>query len=276
MKTLRSQIVATTELDRHGDTIPRYVLEHMYSQIPDPWLMMDNHDPSLPAIARGYNKQFVQLDNGHWAIRADVEVFDESKLAKYGGFSMTFSGKRYSLNLSRVADVTLEFNPRVFEARKILEICSASNGGLQVDALEIHQKGMGEYVALGLSFGSAAILSGFLQEAGKDSYTALKKKILELAKAQRDEESQGLKCQMAFTFERHGGQTEVLVSVDAEDLEYLEAKGLDAQYVIERVNEAVGPLDVRKVVLKAVRDSPIVSVTYFIDRDENLHEAENG
>jgi hypothetical protein len=89
------------------------------------------------------------------------------------------------------------------------------------------------------------------------------------------EHGQQLDCHLTFTFERSGQSTEVLVSVKSADLENLEKNGFDAKYVISRINDVLGGARARKVVLKASRNGPLVSVAYFIDDSENYHEIKN-
>jgi hypothetical protein len=274
LKTIRGQVIASTGVDSHGDSIPRDALEQMFETIPDPWLMMDSHDPSKPPIARGYNKKFIQLERGTWAICADVDVLDESKFTTYGGFSISFTRETCTMNPDRVAEVTLAYNPRLFAREDVVDVIYASTDDLQINVQDRHQKGIEQTVILFLAFAAGSIFSGFFKEIGKDGYTKLKAKIAELSKKAEKEHQADLECHLTFSFERQGRNTEVLVSVSANDIDYLEQKGFDAEYVIEQINQSVGDADVRKVVLKASRTGPLVTMTYFIDRDESFHTAE--
>jgi len=271
VKTIRRQVITSTGLDSHGDSIPRDALEQMFEKIPDPWLMMDSHDSSKPPVARGYNKQFVQLDNGNWAICADVDILDESKFASYGGFSISFTRETCTVNPERDAEITLAYNPRLFDRDEVVDVIYSSTDDLQINVKDIHQKGIEQPVILFLFFAAGAFFSGFFREIGKDGYAKLKSKISELATKTREKHERDLECHLTFTFERRGGRTEVLVSVSADDIEYLEQNGFDAEYVISQINSSVGDVDVRKVVLKASRAGPLVTMTYFIDTDENFH-----
>ena len=275
MTTIRSQVIASTGLDSHGDEIPRDALEEMFQEIPDPWLMFDNHDQSKPPIARAYNKQFLQLDDGNWAICADVEILDESKLDSYGGFSISFSRSTYTVNPDREPEITIGYNPRLFSKDEIIELCHASTDDFQIDAKDVNQKAAIDHpIILFLMFASAAIFTSFFNKLGADLYVLLKQKIADFSKKSEKEHGKELSCHMTFTFDRSGQSTEVLVSVKAADLDYLEDNGLGAQFIISHINEVIGDARARKVVMKASRDGPLVTIDYFIDESENYHAIE--
>jgi len=140
MKTIRSQTIASTGLDSHGESIPREELERLFEQMPDPWLLFDNHDPSKCPIARAYNKNLVQLGNGNWGICADVDIFDESKLSEYGGFSISFSSRAFSVKPDRSPEIVVGFNPLLIDENEIAQLCRTSTEYLQIDGKEIKLK----------------------------------------------------------------------------------------------------------------------------------------
>ena len=280
MKTIHSQVISSTAVDSHGESIPKEALEQMFHAAPDPWLMFNNHDVAKDPVAKAYNKEFVQLDSGEWAIRADVDIFDENMLKEnggtFGGVSIAYSTKTYTTYPDSEAHITIAVNPRLFDIEDIEKIAHESTEDLIINVRDRRQKAAEQLpLIIFITFVSGAFFSGFFGEAGKDAYDALKKKIRALFDKNKDENDRNLVCHMTFVIELNGGRTQVLVEASADDIEYLQEQGLDEQYVLEQINNSITDRQVRKIVLKANRNGPLVTMNYFIDTDENYHAADD-
>ena len=281
MKTIRSQVISTTAVDSHGESIPKDALEKLFNATPDPWLMFNNHDVAKEPMAKAYNKEFVQLESGEWAIRADVDIFDEQMLTEYGGtfggVSISYSTSTYTTYPNSNAHITVGANPRLFDLDDLGDLVHESTDDVIINVRDIRQKAAEQLpLIIFITFVSGAFFSGFFGEVGKDAYDALKKKLRLLFDTNKKDNDRDLVCHMTFTIQLNGGRTEVLVEASADDIEYLQEKGLDEQYVLEQINKSVADRQVRKIVLKANRNGPLVTMNYFIDTNEDFHAPENG
>ena len=182
MKTIRSQVISTTAIDSHGESIPKDVLEQLFDSTPDPWLMFNNHDVAKMPFAKAYNKEFVQLGTGEWAIRADVDIFDEEMLTQnggaFGGVSISYSTSTVTAYPGAPAHVTVGANPRLFDLDDLGELVDESTDDVIINVRDIRQKAAENLpLIIFITFVSGAFFSGFFGEAGKNAYDALKKKI---------------------------------------------------------------------------------------------------
>jgi len=228
-------------------------------------------------LAKAYNKEFVQLGTGEWAIRADVDIFDEEMLTQnggaFGGVSISYSTSTVTAYPGTPAHVTVGANPRLFDLDDLEELVDESTDDVIINVRDIRQKAAENLpLIIFITFVSGAFFSGFFGEAGKNAYDALKKKIKTLFKTKKEEHERDLICHMTFSIQLNGGRTEVLVEASADDIDYLQQQGLDERYVLDQINKSVGDQRVRKIVLKASRNGPLVTMNYFIDSSENYHK----
>ena len=120
MKTIKGQLVASTTLDLRGDKITREELKALFNQMPPEQILNLDHDLSKPIIGRMYNKQLVEIENGEFAIKVDIDVYNEEELDKRGAISIAFSRRRYTMNPSRKGDVSIVFNPLINPSCQLL------------------------------------------------------------------------------------------------------------------------------------------------------------
>ena len=85
MKTIKGQIVASTNIDVHGDKLTKQQLRDLFKQMPREFTLDQHHDLSKPPVSKTYNKRFVEISDGEFAIKVDVDVFDEGLLKRMGG-----------------------------------------------------------------------------------------------------------------------------------------------------------------------------------------------
>lgn len=185
MKTIKNQIVVTSGVDLHGDSIPLEILKEFHEQMPEPWLLNNNHDVSKPPIAIGYNKKFSEIEDGKWAIMMDVDILDEEEFKKMGGFSISYLRNLVTMDPSKPGDVEILFNPMVVTKSEIDELVSLSTEKLQIDARELIQKAFEIPFVLILKFSTLAFFTAFFGKMGSDTWDLLRDKIKSLAQKKK-------------------------------------------------------------------------------------------
>ena len=222
MKTLKRQIVASTHVDLHGDQIPREQLERLFEQMRDPWILTSEHNQAKPPIARSYNKEFSQLDDGEWAIRVDIDVFDEVAFANYGGFSIAYFRRRRTINPQRQPEVEVIYNPDVFTDDEIGDIIALSTKDLQIDGRELVQKELGIPLILIVKFAVVAYFAAFFGAMGTETWKYLRHRIKVLAERKRQQSQKALTCHFIFPMQYQGCIIEVLAEVPVDSFPLLE------------------------------------------------------
>jgi hypothetical protein len=142
MRTIHGQAIVTSGIDRHGESISVDELRLMFDQLPDPFIMSEEHDPSRLPTSRLYNKQFVQLDDGNWGICADIDIYDEVSFEKYGGFSIAFTRSRFTVIPHRQPEIEVRLNPRLVALEEFHDLARQSTDVLQLDVLNLFQKSL--------------------------------------------------------------------------------------------------------------------------------------
>ena len=267
MKVLHNQVLATTGTDLHGDQIPEERLRELFAQIPDPWLLANQHDLSLPPMARAVGKRLVQLENGDWSIQADIEVLDDSAFDGKRGYSIAYLGHQLTVDSSRHGEVEILFNPRVFPSDEISKLVSLSTSEVQVDARELIQKGLEATVVLVLKFGGVALFTGFLAKAGADVWEALRDGLKSLAKSRHAAQGEVVVTQLHFLVDVPSGQVEVLIDVPIQDYPLLEGDLPLVESALQQVQEFSLEASVTKVALRFARDPNHWQVCYYINGD---------
>lgn len=271
MRTIFGQIIATTGMDTHGESIPRDMLHILFEQVPDPWTMCVEHDPAKVPIARSYNKQFVQLENGNWAICADVDIFDEEAVERYGGFSIAFSTSTFTVNEHRDPEIEVTVNPRLIPIDEFCGIARQSTGELQVNVKDIVQKGLEIPALIFLFFATKGVAEGFFRSAGSDLYSLLKNKIKECGIRIAKQEEADLKCNMTFELQHRGRNVELLVSVRSADLDVLASRGITPDAIIDQINRVAPNQDLKRVVVRVSGSEPPLFIEYYTDVSGVVH-----
>lgn len=272
MRTIHGQVIATSAVDRHRHPIPVDKLHLLFDQMPDPWIMYDNHDPAKPPTGRSYNKQFVQLDNGDWVICCDVDIYDEVAFERYGGFSIAFTVSRFTINSNREPEIEVTINSRLIPVEEFHDLARQSTDELQLDVCDLFQKSLDVPAIIFLIFASGAIASGFFGALGTDLYGLLKKKIKEWGNRIREQHGTELQCNITFTIQHHGNDVSVLVAVRSADLDLLEERGVTAETIIDNINQVAASRDLQKVVMRVIDSKPAVLIEYYTDTDGIVHK----
>lgn len=269
MYTIHGQIITTTNTDLHGERLTKEELYHLFEQMADPYIMNQEHDTAKPPICKGYNKKFYQLADGEWAISMDIDVFDEEQFKRYKGFSITFSNGRYTVNQDNKPDIEIRFNPRIFDRDDILKMAELSTEAVQIDVVELKQKGWEVPAIIFLSFATGAIASGFFSKFGGDIYDVVKKQIIQVAGRLKKDKNVEPIFNITFYSEYQNNPLKVIISAKLEDFPLLEEKNNLVQSLLNYITKVIGALHIHTIALEVCDNDPKWKIIYYIDMNGN-------
>lgn len=177
MKTTKLRL-ATTHLDRHGESFTIEALKNMVEQTNKEIIPLGvEHDPRIPPRGRVIKAELKELEDGEYVAEGIAEMFD-------GDFStITDTGERkipvreYD---SGKFNIVVDRNFRDDRSQQdiedlkqiLLEAKSEEEIKKSLDPISI--------LTIGSAFVLGAILEGFLGEIGADAYRALKQKLIDI------------------------------------------------------------------------------------------------
>lgn len=267
MKKIENQIVATTEIDRHGEQLTVDQLRNLFEEIPkETFLHAEHNDPGLPT-GKAYNKHFVEIKPGVFAITLDIDVFDETQYEKAKGLSMVYyhTSKKMSVNPNRVAEITISFNPFNFDTSEFENIVNLSNELIQIDALPRKEKSVKAAAVLILQFASASTLAGFFGQIGSDVYIKLKQYCKEIAEKHWKEKNQEVNLIIESSLSLPCGDVQAVIHIFRKDFDLLDQKKLSVDSALKFITKSVGKSIIKKVAIKVISDPPYWKMIYFID-----------
>lgn len=261
MRIIEGQIIATTTLDRHGERIPKEGLQILFDKMPDEQYLNQNHDLSKPIVGRLFNKAFVALENDEFAIRVDVEVYDEELFAKFGGISIAFTRRSYTSNPTREPEIELLFNPAIIDAEDILPISRLSNRSIQINSTELHQKSVDTIGIIVIAFISSSIAAGFFKEVGADIYKAFKSKLVDLGEKYRTSGRAELKFHFRFTATLGSKDVDVLVISDTDELSIVLTQGILIEPILQTISAYAESGDISRATIGICKELPYLEIT---------------
>lgn len=269
MRIIRGQIIATTSTDLHGDNLSKDELQQLFEQMTDPMIMNQEHDFTKPPICKSYNKQLYQLESGEWAIKCDVDIFDEEAFDRYGGFSISFTTCRYTIDPNNEPSIEIRFNPRIFNRDEILKIMDFSGIPIQIDILELKQKGLEIPAIIFLSFATGAIASGFFNKLGGDIYDVLKRQIIKVLDLCKKEKNTEPTLNVSLNIDYQGHPLKVIILVKMADITVLENNRDLVNSIKNYITKVIGECPLRVIALEVCTGEQQWLHKYYIDTDGN-------
>lgn len=271
MRTIENQIVVTSGVDLHGESIPVERLKDLYEQMPDSWLLNNDHDFSKPPIAFGYNKKFGKIQDGKWAIMVDVDILDEEEFKKMGGFSISYLRNLITMNPSKAGDVEILFNPMSVGISEINDLIKLSNEKLQIDARELIQKAFEIPFVLILKFSSIAFFTAFFGKMGSDTWDFLRHKIKILAERKgKQKESKPPICQFMFKKRQQDNFVEVIVTVRVDAFKLIERKSQALEPFLESIFSSSKQVAFKRIAISFDENSDGWQMDYGLTQDDKI------
>ena len=266
---LKKQILASTEIDRDNEKLSKEQLYSIYESTPDESLMGQEHDLSKKPIAKLYNKQFVQCDNGEYAIVADIEVYDEEAFKEYKGFSASYTTKRYTMFPNKTPEIEILFNPKYFDFDEIKKIVEDSTEKFSIDSKILKQKGLDTVAVLIIKFVTASYATGFFGKMGADHYDKIKKKLKLIAKNRKIKNQGETKLHFVYRYKSVNAEYDVLIELTPDLFDVIESKNilLDSAYLY--IDKVVGNSNIKKVNIRMINKYPYWEILNFQDNSGN-------
>jgi hypothetical protein len=265
MRTIRGQIMASTSLDLHAEKLTEEQLRHLFDGTPSESVLNQNHDLSQGVVGRMYNKQLVRLESGELAIAVDIDILDEDAYAAAGGFSISYKRGHYSVNSNRKAEIEILFNPRVFSIEEFKPLLQLSTDEVQVDAIELVQKGFEATAILILQFVGVGIALGFFRAIGSDAYNAIKSWLKRFAERRKRENNQDTVFQIQFTTNLNGGDCLVLIQFSTDNFPAVDAGGVSFESAFEHLTSLVGNSRIQRATITIINTPPYWKIASFVN-----------
>lgn len=267
MKKLQDHVLYSTNVDKHGDKLSQTDLRTLFDQTPDPYVLNQAHDASLEPVGKAFNIRFKALDDGEFAIIADVEIYKESLWEGECGFSFSYKGRLYTVNNKRNAEIEVLFNPRYFDTNDVVPVVELSNDSYQIDAQELIQKGWEVVPILIVTFVSREIASAFFGQAVADLYGKLKEVLLTSMTECKERTQSEPKFQLRFPGELRSNIFDIVLDMRAEDLEYQQSSPWQVDDMMKFIESKVGDSEIQKVVIRPIKEKPYWRIDHFINSE---------
>ncbi len=175
-RIIRGQVIASTELDSHGERLSRDAIETLFRQLPEISLSFRNHDTSVGPVCRGFNKRLQELPTGELAIVLDLEVLNEGAFETAGGFSIAFTNQTIRFGSDPAVKVLI--NPRQLPFEQVAdEIGRLLPQGESIDVTErIEKAGVLEAAIIVVAFVAGGVAKGLFSRVGSELFDYLKKR----------------------------------------------------------------------------------------------------
>lgn len=263
MVEIKNQILASTNLDSHGEKLTREQLYSLYESQPDELVINHEHDFGRLPVAIARNLSFQELSSGEFAITADIEVHDEEVFRACGGFSMSWLADEYTLYPEASPDIEIYFNPRAILRDYAFELMGTSTPDTVFNVRELKQKGLVAATILIVKFITVSALAGFFGKAGSDAYDKLKEKLLGQAR-KMEERNAALTLHLMVPPELNPLKAEVILEVSAVYSEYVRLGSLSFASAVAIAQKLPYAEGVQKVVIKAAGNPPQWILSHYV------------
>ena len=208
MKIMKS-IMATTHLDLHGEMLTKEALDGMVEQVKTEYIpVLWNHDIRYPPLGRIVSAEVVKLPDGHFALEATSEIFEESDPPEV----LAGDGREIPLHYQETPTFNIQYD-RTFrdDDGQLLvdQLHQLSNSQVEprefvkkaLDPIQVLMIGTGVYVI-------GSIAKGFLSKLGSDLYEKLRNTLVQYYRKRKQPDSI---LDFCFYVNDDGKETEVHV-----------------------------------------------------------------
>lgn len=265
MKILKGQIIASTHKDAQGDKIPKFQLLNIFEQMSDVMMLSQYHDLGKPPIGKMYNKRFVETPDGEFAIKVDIEIYDEEVFSKMGGISISVVTECYTINPTGKPAIEILFNPLIFDKEDIIPIVKLTSDTIQIDAHELKQKGLENLPILILKFAAISTVAGFFGKLGADIYDKIKNKIRFIRNKKDAQHKHDLRIQLLIRADLFENPVDIILDLMPEDLEIVMNSDASLESAINYITRTTKTDDIQLIALRFNKNEPYWSIIYFID-----------
>lgn len=265
MNKINREVIATSGMDVRGNYLTEKMLQELFNQMPDPYVINQDHDESKPPGGIGNHKKLERLEDGTLAITMDVEFYKENWDSSKHGFSISYAyGRSVSHNEMKKSEICIFYNPREFKETQFVSLLSLSDNEIEIRSVRLEQKSAEVVAIIVISF-ALDIATGFFHETGKELFRLLKKRLSNLAGQSKRESGLAVVFQFTHFDKLNGHDYEVLVVCSADNIKIILDTPLKLDSAKKFVKEVVGNSIVKKVVVDVMEKSPFWKIRHIID-----------
>lgn len=268
MKYIKNQVLTSTGIDSHGEQWTKEHLIKFFEQMPDIFNLDIEHDLTKPPCGKAYNKQFVKLENGGYAITVDIEFEDDFDIDKYGGFSISATEKKPPNVTSSEKSVSILYDIRNFTKEELQPIFDLSTTELEIIPNIWKRKAEDSAAIIILQFASKAIAAGFFAKMGADVYDKLKFQLKNLVAKRKKEKKEAPRFQIIFYY----NDIRVILDLPNKNIDLINNEKITVDLAISYLEANVGNSKINQVALKLIEKEPFWKMLYFIDKDNDVVE----
>jgi len=209
-----------------------------------------------------FNKQFVKLPDGEFALKVDIEIYDEEAFSGMGGFSFSaVTEQQYIQHPSKEPSIEILFNPETIDKVEILKLLELSTGDLNIGARELQQKALENIPILILRFAAEYALNKTADKA----FNLIKPKILELGRKIEGKIKDVFKYQVLF--KEKFGNNEILIVLDltVKNLDLLNKRSIPLTTAVDFIKNNIDSSKIKRVALRFLDKEPYWDIIYLLD-----------
>lgn len=232
--------------------------------------MWSQHNIGTKPVARGYNKQFVQLDDGHYAIALDLDVMDEDAFNEMGGYSISYIDREYSPVREGDPNLRILVNPREFEPESFFDLLRKTDDGFQINIARWNQKGLSTAAIVVLSFIGLEACKWCLKKMFDGSWAWIRTSLVGKAEKKKAETGSDTMFQIMSPIIVNGDEVNAVFDFAVGDFARLGSDVLDITAAETLASERYKGLELQKIVFRAGATDSGWIITHAITKDNQV------
>jgi len=252
-----------------GRQLSEEVVNASYEKMYDGMPLNNEHDLSKPAVGHTRNHVLERTTDGYLAIYADVYVDDDFNLSGKG-LSPGFKVVEPTTTESEKITMYIEYDKIALSEAEIQSLECLSNEQLDLKRaplLLFHEFTNLEWLTL--IFVCRELFGGFLNEAGRDVYASVRKKIKRLCKLKADGHIEPVKLNLKHKIDTDHGEVVITCEITHEFLED-DYNSIDLSNCVEYAKSLIGDKEFAELGFRVKSDGVSWELTYFTDKSENV------
>lgn len=268
---LNHQRIATTHRDDHGDKLTIEDLEVMKEKFTSNLFINKDHNyAERPAGVIFHDTlEIAQLDDGEFALFADIKILDDEIAEKGGGLSYTIPKKEGKRVDTITSDLVILYNPLIVDESdfKGLEHIATP---YTLSVVEYKPKALepAHWILIGVI--SLKILERILNASVDLIIQRIKKEIIK--RVVNIKKRTGIENTMIVILQDRVNMDiyEFVVEVPYKTMDILSSKSITIDRVIQKNTQFLEDYDIRRIVVKIIRKKPYYKIIYFIDNEGSV------
>ncbi len=267
MKTLKSQRIASTYIDLHGERRTPDQLRTFLAFMPNESFMWNDHNIGSKPVARGYNMKLVELDDGEFVVEIDLDILDEETFNSMGGYSISYTDSEFTQHPTRPPSVKVYVSPREFDLDDFMPLLESPEDGYVINIARWNKKGLVTAALIVLSFAGLSAAQWFLTKMYDGAWEHVKNRFKSAIKPTEEKTGTPTRFQLLIPVVLDNGEVQIVLEFMSEDFDRIGFYTLNAQAAVDAISKAYAGEDVVKVVARVAADADEWTIDHAITRD---------